>query len=177
MVSLALQHVRMLAAEEAEVETEAAAMVKEQGILRTGETLGAALLEALAVPYATQAPKGLCASRPGSAAGADPSGNPSGTGGRLRKRAVVLLGVFLQQRKERMAAVKADTRVLRETALQRMVEGGCDQDASSSSLKACDWDVEKAFACYYRTCRSSQQHLASERAQDMCLNQSKSECT
>ena len=110
----------MLAAEKNEANTEAGAMAEEQGITRSGESLGAALVDALAAP--PHATMGLCASRP-SAAGPR-SINPSGAGGRLCKRAVAVLGVFLQERKEQSAAAKADTRVVRESALQRLVEGG-----------------------------------------------------
>jgi hypothetical protein len=66
-------------------------------------------------------------------------------GGLLGKRAVTALGLFLQHRKERRVEAKEDARVRRETALQRLVDGGADEERAQVALRSCKWDAEAAF--------------------------------
>ena len=66
-------------------------------------------------------------------------------GGVLSKHAVTALGLFLQHRKDRRVETKEDVRVRRETALQRLVDGGADEETAQVALRSCKWDAEAAF--------------------------------
>lgn len=79
------------------------------------------------------------------AGGADDGDRSRCAGGVLSKRAVTALGLFLQHRKERRVETKEDFRVQRETALQRLVDGGADEELAQVALQKCKWDAEAAL--------------------------------
>ena len=134
LVSLAVQHTKLLAATVAQQHPDATSPDAD-GTSEEESGLAKSFLDALGDPSGAERD---CAD----AGSADDCDSSRCAGGVLSKRAVTALGLFLQHRKERRVEAKEDIRVRRETALQQLVDGGADEELAQEALRKCKWDTE-----------------------------------